>query len=110
MLALLQSTYLKEYFNALEGIKIRNSLPFLKNVGHLLHPAIRIMNISFNSISNINFILDALPNHNSLEFLNINNNFFPDIAPLLRKCARLKELHCHSNLITEIKEGRYAAQ
>lgn len=66
MLALLQSTYLKEYFNALEGIKIKNSLQFLKNVPHLLHPSIRIMNISFNNISNISFILDVLPNENSL--------------------------------------------
>lgn len=62
MLALLQSTYLKEYFNALEGIKIRNSLQFLKNVSSLFHQGIRILNISHNNISNISFILDSLPN------------------------------------------------
>ena len=32
MLALLQSIYLKEYFNALEGIRIKNSLPFLNTL------------------------------------------------------------------------------
>jgi Leucine-rich repeat (LRR) protein len=106
MFALLQSTYLKEYFNALEGIKIKNSLHFLKSSSHLFHQGIRILNISHNNISNINFILDALPNENSLEFLNINHNYFPDISSILKKCGKLKELHCQSNLITEIKEGR----
>jgi hypothetical protein len=66
MVALLQSTSLKEYFNALEGIKIHNSPPFLKNITHLLHPGIRILNITNNSLQNLNFFTDSLPPENAL--------------------------------------------
>lgn len=110
MLALLQSTYLKEYFMALEGLKVKNSFPFLKNITHLLHPTLRIINFSYNSLSSANFLADSLPSDNALEFLNLNHNFIPDLSSLLRKCPRLREIHCHSNLISEVKDTCVASQ
>lgn len=61
MQALLQSTYLREYFNALEGVKIHHSAPFFKSVAPLLHPAIRILNISANSLTQLDFLKDIPP-------------------------------------------------
>jgi hypothetical protein len=109
MQALLQSTYLREYFNALEGIKIHHSAPFFKSVAPLLHPAIRIINITANNLTQLDFLKD-LPPENTLEFLNISHNMFTDVTPILKRCGKLKELHCQSNAISAIRECKVASQ
>lgn len=110
MSALLQSTYLREYFSALEGLKVTNSLPFLKNITHLLNPTLRVLNLSSNCISSPSILSDSLSRDNLLEFLNLNHNLLSDITPILRKCPRLKEFHAQDNLITEVKESSVFSQ
>jgi hypothetical protein len=52
---------MKEYFYALEGIKIENSPNLYKNICPFFHQNIRILNVSYNQIKNVEIFINNLP-------------------------------------------------
>jgi hypothetical protein len=66
MAVLLQSTQMKEYFSAIEGIKIEHSPSLYQSVRPLIHSHIKILNISKNNITNLDEVLRELGDPNDL--------------------------------------------
>jgi Leucine-rich repeat (LRR) protein len=67
------------------------------------------MNITANNLTQFDFLKDLSP-ENTLEFLNISQNMFTDVTPVLKRCGKLKELHCQANVISSIRECKVASQ
>lgn len=57
---LLQSTYMRDFLFALEGLKIDNSPYLYQNIKPYLHAGIRILNISNNNLNSLTDILQEL--------------------------------------------------
>ncbi len=100
---LLQSSYMHDFLLALAGVKIYNSPSLFHNIKSLLHPAIKIINISKNNISSLQEAFKDMPDNNSLEILNISHNFCTELTPALKKFNKIREIHAQDNCILAIQ-------
>lgn len=100
MTALLQSAYMKEYFSALEGLKVDNSPHLLRALVPLFSPLLRLLNLAHNALPASP--LDALASTPALLLLNLSHNLLAHL-PLLARFPQLRELHAAHNRIRQLQ-------